>query len=287
MDWFPTAPLCAFSLATADAMTKRWLGAYSGRELMVVRLMIPAALLLPLALAYPLPPVPWAFWGWMAALVPLELGAMLLYVLAIRDTPLHLTLPYLAFTPVFNIATGYLLLGETVSLQGLGGILLVVAGAYLLDLDSVRRGGWLEPLRALLRRRGSRLMLAVAAIYSVTSVMGKQAMQYADPLSFGALYYPLVGAGALLFALLHRPALLGALTRRPLANLAVGAAMALMVVSHFLAIAQVEVAYMIAVKRTSLLFGILYGALLFGERALARNLGAGSLMVFGVALIIL
>ena len=287
MDWFPTALLCAFSLATADAMTKRWLGAYSGRELMVVRLMIPAALLLPLALAYPLPPVPWAFWGWMAALVPLELGAMLLYVLAIRDTPLHLTLPYLAFTPVFNIATGYLLLGETVSLQGLGGILLVVAGAYLLDLDSVRRGGWLEPLRALLRRRGSRLMLAVAAIYSVTSVMGKQAMQYADPLSFGALYYPLVGAGALLFALLHRPALLGALTRRPLANLAVGAAMALMVVSHFLAIAQVEVAYMIAVKRTSLLFGILYGALLFGERALARNLGAGSLMVFGVALIIL
>ena len=291
MEWFPITLLCAFSLATADAMTKRWLGDYGGRELVLVRLALPALVLLPLALANPLPPVPWAFWGWMGLLVPLELLAMLLYVLAIRDTPLHLTLPYLAFTPVFNILTGNLLLGETVSLQGVGGILLVVAGAYLLDLKRGGDGGWpnhlLAPLRALLSRRGSRLMLAVAAIYSLTSVMGKQAMQYANPLSFGAFYYPLVGAGALLVALLHRPTLLRALVRRPAANLAVGLAMALMVVTHFLAIAQVEVAYMIAVKRTSLLFGILYGAALFGERNLARNLGAGSLMVAGVALIIL
>ncbi|GAB6043484.1 EamA family transporter [Endothiovibrio diazotrophicus] len=287
MEWFPITLLCAFSLASADAMTKRWLGDYGGRELVLVRLALPALLLVPLAWANPLPAVPLPFWGWIGVLVPLELAAMLLYVVAIRDAPLHLTLPYLAFTPVFNVATGYLLLGETVSLRGFGGILLVVGGAYLLDLKRGGNGGWLAPVRALLSRRGSRLMLAVAAIYSLTSVMGKQAMQYADPLSFGAFYYPAVGAGALLFALLHRPALLGALVRRPLANLAVGAAMALMVVTHFLAIAQVEVAYMIAVKRTSLLFGILYGALLFGERDLVRNLGAGSLMVAGVALIIL
>jgi drug/metabolite transporter (DMT)-like permease len=44
---------------------------------------------------------------------------------------------------------------------------------------------------------------------------------------------------------------------------------------------------MISVKRTSLLFGIVYGALLFGEEGLRRNLLAGSLMVGGVALIAL
>ena len=63
--------------------------------------------------------------------------------------------------------------------------------------------------------------------------------------------------------------------------------MAVMVVTHFLAIARVEVAYMIAVKRTSLLFGILYGALLFRERRLGQNMFAGALMVAGVALILL
>jgi drug/metabolite transporter (DMT)-like permease len=61
--------------------------------------------------------------------------------------------------------------------------------------------------------------------------------------------------------------------------------MAVMVVTHFMALAQVEAAYMIAAKRTSLLFGMLYGAMLFGERHLGRHLLAGALMVAGVATI--
>jgi drug/metabolite transporter (DMT)-like permease len=40
------------------------------------------------------------------------------------------------------------------------------------------------------------------------------------------------------------------------------------------------------VKRASLLFGIVYGALWFGERHLRRNLLAGTLMVAGVGLIL-
>ncbi|MCP4409304.1 MAG: hypothetical protein GY807_16435 [Gammaproteobacteria bacterium] len=55
--------------------------------------------------------------------------------------------------------------------------------------------------------------------------------------------------------------------------------------SLFIAIQGVEVAYMISVKRTSLLFGLLYGALLFSEPRLGHNLLAGSLMVSGVALL--
>jgi len=61
--------------------------------------------------------------------------------------------------------------------------------------------------------------------------------------------------------------------------------MAAMVIAHFMALAEVEAAYMIAVKRTSLLFGMLYGAVLFGERHLGRHLVAGFLMVAGVAAI--
>jgi drug/metabolite transporter (DMT)-like permease len=59
-----------------------------------------------------------------------------------------------------------------------------------------------------------------------------------------------------------------------------------MVVTHFYAIAHIEVAYMVAVKRTSLLFGLLYGAWLFGETGLQKNLLAGLLMVLGVFLIV-
>jgi len=293
--WLLLTLFSAFCLASADALTKRYLFDYSGWELIAVRFGVPAILLLPVVIAYPPPAeLPPAFWGWIALLLPLEFLAALLYLIAVRDSPLHLTLPYLAFTPVFNVATGWLLLGERVSLQGLAGIVLVVVGAYLLNFkgfgtgsDSSRLASWLAPLRAIGSETGSILMLGAAALYSLTSVMGKRVMVYATPESFGALYLVLLGSVfLLLFGMAGRGQVLRLLVRRPWVHLLVGVTMALMVVVHFLALARVEVAYMIAVKRTSLLFGILYGALWFGERQVRQHLMAGGLMVVGVALIV-
>ncbi len=288
MDWLALALVCAFSLASADAATKRWLADYRPSQGVMVRFGYAALFLLPLALWRPLPPVEPAFWGWVAALVPLELVAMWLYVRAISESPLSLTVPYLAFTPVFVVGTGYLILGETVSPLGFTGILLVVAGAWLLNAEHARGGGpwfWVRPFRAILRERGSRHMLLVAVIYAATAAMGKQAMGYASPESFGPFYFSLLGvvAVAALVATRRAPATL--LTRRPGPHLLVGALMALMVVTHFEALARVETAYMIAVKRTSLLFGIVYGYLWFGEQRLGEKLAAGGVMVAGVVLI--
>jgi len=133
------------------------------------------------------------FWAWVGAALPLEIAAMLLYMLAIRDSPLAMTLPYLAFTPVLSALVGFLLLGETITLAGLSGILLVVAGAYFLNIEHARGGGWSAPLKAIVRSRGSRLMLIVAVIYSATSVIGKGALQYVPALTFGAFYFALLG----------------------------------------------------------------------------------------------
>jgi len=290
MDWFLLALLCAFSQASADAATKRYLWDYSARELLLIRFGFSGLLLAPLAVLNPLPPVPVEFWGWVAALVPLELLAMWLYMLAIRDWPLAHTLPYLAFTPVFATLTGMLLLGERVSAQGLVGILLVVAGTYLLNLEYLEKGGlraWLAPFRAMVRERGSRLMLGVAVIYSLTSVMGKGALSYVSPQAFGPFYWCLLGASSIVVFSVARPDALRVMGRRPRWHLVVGVAMGVMIITHFMALARVEVAYMIAVKRTSLLFGILYGALLFRERNLGRHVLAGALMSAGVAVIVI
>ena len=63
--------------------------------------------------------------------------------------------------------------------------------------------------------------------------------------------------------------------------------MGLMILTHFVALVGVETAYMLAVKRTSLLWGIVLGALWLGEPDLRRNLLAGVVMVAGVGLIAL
>jgi uncharacterized membrane protein len=60
-----------------------------------------------------------------------------------------------------------------------------------------------------------------------------------------------------------------------------------MAITHFLAIQQIEAAYMIAVKRSSMLFGILFGAILFNEKGVGSHMTGGGLMLAGVALIAL
>ncbi|MBK1644327.1 EamA family transporter [Thiocapsa imhoffii] len=290
MDWVSLSLLCAFSLASADAATKAWLQGFAARELVVVRFGVVGLLMAPLLLGMPpIKSLDPAFWLWIAALIPLEIAAMLLYMAAIRDHPLSLTLPYLAFTPVLVMLVAWLLLGETVTARGAVGILAVVAGAWLLNCQQVRlndRRSWLHPFRAMLAAPGSRMMLLVAAIYAVTATLGKGAMRYLEPAYFGAFYFALLGLAVGVLIVLPRPRILLKLASRPAPVLLVAALMAVMVYTHFLALQEVEAAYMIAVKRTSLLFGILYGALLFREPGLAAHLPAGLLMVGGVTLIL-
>lgn len=286
MSWLLLSLVCAFSLATADAFTKRYLAGYRPLEAVMVRFGFTGIIMLPVAVANPLPPVTAEFWLWLALLVPLELLAMWLYVKAIQASPLALTVPYLAFTPVLVSVTGFVVLGETVSAAGLAGIVLVVAGAWLLNVERLHEG-WLAPFRAIGSEPGARIMLATAAIYSVTAVVGKRAMGHATPESFGPFYFTVIGfATLLLFGVLGRVPL-AALWRRPAASAAVGLAMGVMAVTHFMAISLVEAAYMIAVKRTSLLFGILYGALWLREERVGQHLTAGAVMLAGVVLLAL
>jgi len=288
MHWFLLALLCAVSLAAADVASKHWLSDYNARELVLVRFSLSGLLVSPLLLVQPFPVLPMEFWGWIALLLPLEIIALLLYVQAIRDHPLWLTLPYMAFTPVFITLTGWLLLGERVSISGFGGIFLVFTGTWLLNLAADNPEGrypLLAPFTAILPNRGSRMMLLAAAIYSFTAVGSKAAMQYMPADLFGPFYFALLGATTLILFLVQKPETLRGLYRRPSHNVLVALFMAVMVITHFLAIQQVEAAYMIAVKRSSMLFGIVLGAILFREQGVGTHLAGGGLMVTGVMLI--
>jgi len=285
MHWLITTLLCALALAASDAVAKKTLNHLDLRSLTLIRLGFTGLLMLPVAFSAPLPDLPLHFWLWMAVLIPAEIAAMFLYMKAIRDYPLSLTVPYLSFTPVFAIFTAWLLLDEKISTTGLLGILLIISGAWLLNIPetggvSLRRV--FEPLKAIFRNPGSRYMLLAALIYSLTSSGGKVVLAYMPAAQFGSFYFAAVGLAAiLLFGKGSMPVIRSNL----LPAFIVAALMAIMVYLHFLALAQVEVAYMISVKRTSLLFGIIFGVLFFQERHLAMHLFAASLMLAGVFVI--
>jgi drug/metabolite transporter (DMT)-like permease len=284
MSWLFLSLVAAASLATTDALTKRFLSPLLPFEMGLFRLFYTLPWLTVIFLIIPWPALDRTFWWAVALSLPLEIAALLAYMKALKSSPLSLSLPFLAFTPLFVLLTGWVILGERVTLTGLGGILLILSGAYGLNLSTVR-SGLLEPLKSIGKEPGSRLMLLVAFLYAFTSTLGKLAIQHSHPLFFPVIYYGLLcSVLALGFPFMPR-ARVAHLFRQPLIGLLIGTLGALSLVSHMLAISQIQVAYMVSVKRTSLLFGVLYGIFWFKEGHLPERLLAALLMMAGVFLI--
>jgi drug/metabolite transporter (DMT)-like permease len=285
--WVILSLICAFSLATSDALTKRMLSA--GNEYLVAWLRLAFSLppLIVLLVVLPAPDLDRDFFLSFFGALPLEIAAVMLYIKALRISPLSLTLPFLSLTPLFLILFSWLVAGDRVSLAGAVGIGTVTLGGYVLNLGSLR-SGILAPLRAIAQERGSIYMIVVALIYSVTSSLGKRAVMHSSPAFFAATYYTTLTACFLPVVIVTQG---GFRQFREALRLHVRDAAlpslfhAIMVITHFYAVSMANVAYMVSIKRSSLLIGSLYGFLYFGEKDVKERL-AGALLMFGGFLVI-
>jgi uncharacterized membrane protein len=285
VSWFFLSLLAAFSLATSDALTKRFFSNLPPLMMGLARLGYAVPWLLAALFVIPWIVPDMTFWFCIAIGLPMEALAFYCYMKALKVSPLSLTVPFLAFTPGFIILTGWIILGEEISPGGFCGIILIIVGAYFLNLSKTR-DGLLDPLMAIFREAGSRLMLLVSFLYAFTSTIGKLAIIHSNPYFFGIIY----NIALLMLLTLFLPAAAKAepvknLFRRPLIGLILGALVATTIFSHMLAISMTNVAYMISLKRTSLLFGVLYGALWFKEERIAERLTGAIIMITGVFII--
>lgn len=273
----------------ADVLTKRYFVQPSPYGMALVRLLAGVPFLAVVGLSLSLPSLKPHFWFIMAAMLPLEAAAMLLYMQALRVSHLSLCVPLLAFTPVFLIFTGWLVLGERLSGWGVAGTVMIALGSYILGLGAGggAQTGILAPFKALAREPGARLMLLVAVIYSLTAALCKSAILLSGPVFFGTIY-PLAFTGVMVTGypwnrVPLRPALKGRLGWW----LVLGFCFAVSSLSLAGGMELAPAAYLVAVKRLSLLVSVLLGGLWLQERPiLPRILGAG-LMCAGVGLIAL
>ncbi len=287
MPWFPIALTTALLTATSDALTKAYLSPYGTIKMAMGRVIAPIIFLAPVFIFSSWPHLDRTFWLTLSILLPLETTALILYMEALKVSPLSLTVPFLAFTPAFMILTGAFILGEHLGLTGILGILLVVAGSYSLNLDKAQ-SGLMWPILAIFKEKGSVLMIIVAFIYSLTSVLGKLAIKHSNPTFFASFYFVIHGIfSTLVFIIFFKSNPLKIIKKCPTGVFLVGLAQSAMVITHMWAISIAPAAYMIAVKRLSVLFGVVFGSIFFKEQGLSFRLLGALLMVCGVFMIIL
>jgi len=212
---------------------------------------------------------------------------MLLYVYAIKKSPISLIVPFLSFTPVFLILNAYVIAGDKVTPVGVFGIMLVVLGSFVLNHEG-GRSGFLRGFMLLTKDTGVRAMMIVAFIYSITSSMGKVAILHSSPVFFASSYFIVV-------TIIMAPIVWwkgygdfdkfkcsGSLRNLALSSLMFG----IMVITHMIAISLTNVAYMISVKRSSVLIGVIYGYAMFKEGNIRKRFLGAMLMFIGIILIL-
>jgi uncharacterized membrane protein len=240
--------------------------------------------LLPALAFVPFPALSANFWWAILISGGINLLVTPLYMRAIQMDDLSLVMPMITFTPLFLLITSPIVVGEFPSWPGLMGMVLIVLGAYGLNIGEFNKG-WLQPLKALVARRGPRLMLLVAFLWSISANFDKIGMQASSPLiySIGVLAFLTVGLTPFALRQSRNPVQAVRGNYGPLMLLGISSGLVLL--TQMFAMELTLVAYVIAIKRTSAALSVLWGALFFKEPNLQTRLPAVVIMLMGVILI--
>jgi len=287
--WAIYAFLSAFFIASTDPITKKILNDKDGDEYLVgwLMLLLSTPFLGIFYFSHNGVVFSWALLKTLAMIVPIEIIATILYYKALRLTDISLSVPFLALTPIFLIVTGFLLLGERISPQGMAGIGLIAFGVYSINIKEMQHG-ILQPIRSVFRNKGSLYMILVAMLYSITSAVSKRALLQSSPQAIPFIYnsfLSLAMAPIIFYRVKNKTTSLAGIKRRALLFGLLGLFSAISSIFYFSSVALANVAYSISIKRLSLLMSVGYGWLFFRERDVHIRILATLCMFTGIVII--
>lgn len=240
-----------------------------------------------------------AYWWPALGSVALNVVANLAFLEAVRISPLSVTVPLLSLTPVFTALLGFGLLGERLGALQIAGIVLVVIGAFWLNIGMTGGmtagaapggGGERRSLaRSFLSQPGAWMMAGTALLLSLTIPLDKLAVNYANPPFHGLILTAGIALGTLIvLAVQNRWGELAGLRRGWLPFLLALASSTLALGFQLVALKYVFVSLIETLKRgIGNLLAVILGRAVFHEPLTPGKVGAALLMAAGVALILL
>ena len=227
-------------------------------------------------------------WGWYCLLFAVtQIAGTQCLAFALKVADISLVTALWKLSVVLLVAWGYLFLGETPSPLGLVGVLVCVAGVYLINVSRARVAWW-APLVALVRDPGQRWTLGAALGYAPSVVLIKQIALLSSP-SF-AVFMGYLFCSALItpWALYRSARHFSQLGRHWLGFVGLGAFAALSTELGTTAYTLTVSAYVEAVKQVEILIALLIGYLVFGEGARVKQIWLGCLvMLLGMVILVL
>ncbi len=216
----------------------------------------------------------------------INLTAVILYMKAISEADISQVMPIMSFTPLFLLITSPIMVGEFPNELGLVGVLLVVAGSYLLNL-SKKSAGLFAPFKALLKNKGTRYMLIVSFIWSLSANFDKLSIQASSIYQHIIFMNLFIFSGMTIILMTKRKFGKNEIGKNKWHILRISFFTAGAFFFHMNALALTLVAYVVALKRLSGVFSVFLGYFILNEPDLRERLLGAIVMFSGVILIVL
>lgn len=209
--------------------------------------------------------------------------AVICFLHAVKETELSLILPLTVLTPIFLLLLSPII-GEIPSLWGLGGVLLIALGTYVLNIEKLDQG-FFRPFKAIAETKGAKLVVISSLIWATNNIVGKIGLLESNALSW-SFTTNVVGVLAFIPVIYLKSKIRFKDLSKHFKNIgSVGILRTAMVFSHNMAISSGYVAYVIAIKRLSILFSTILSYFILGDINAKKRAFGCTLMVVGVVLI--
>lgn len=226
------------------------------------------------------------FWYSMIASGFLNLIAIMLFTRSLKLSPISISIPMLAFSPVFLLITSPIMINEFPTLWGVIGILFIVFGAYLLNVDR-NKMSLAGPFVSIFKEKGPFLMLGVAGIWSVSANFDKVGVQSSSPFFYALAVFVFVSIILSIVLMIQSKKNFLVIKKNIKKLLPLGMFGSLVAIFQTHSYELEIVPYVIAIKRTSILFSSIAGFVFFNEKQMKQRLMAIGIMIIGVFIIFL
>lgn len=166
------------------------------------------------------------------------------------------------------------------------GIFIIVIGAYVLKFQDKSRG-YLVPFKSLFKETGSRLMFLVVLVWSITANVDKIGVENSSPIIWTIAGHLSVAVFSLPILFLKSKPNIQNITSNGRNLILIGLINTGAILCQMTALKLTLVSYVIAVKRTSALFNVLWGWLIFKEVGIKERIAGSIIMIIGVVVITL
>ncbi len=231
--------------------------------------------------------------GWIILSIKTILNALAFYyvMLSMKNLELSKALPLLVLTPGFVAFFAFIFFGEALNINQLLGISLLLAGTYILEMQS--KNEFLEPFLVFFRSKNYRYIFTALLLFTATSLLDKYIVKdlKIPPKTFLFLQQLLTAIVFLFASFFVKKGPIGLFKKTENDWWKWIIIIALLTVAY--RYTQIEaiklapaVALVLAVKRISVFFAALIGGKLFNESKLLQKAIAAAIMIAGTFFIV-